>query len=106
MKRFSARQLHEHLQITREPPVLVDVREPWEYEIVRIPGSVHIPLAQIQERLDELDPEREIVMICHHGVRSRHAAQFLENQGYGKLINLEGGIDAWARAIDTTLATY
>ena len=87
-------------------PVIVDVREPHEVQICRIDGARMIPLREIPSRYTELDPNQEIVLHCKLGQRSERAAQFLREQGYTKVRNLRGGIDAWAREIDPTLARY
>lgn len=88
------------------PPVLLDVREPWEFAICAIPGSLSLPLGQLTARHEMLDREMETVVICHHGMRSLQAALFLEHAEFPRVFNLQGGIDAWARAIDTSMATY
>lgn len=85
---------------------LVDVREAWEFQTARIDGSTLIPMGEIPSRLAELDPEAEIVVICHHGARSMRVAAFLERQGFGNVHNLAGGVDAWARTVDPTMPTY
>ncbi|HEX4300113.1 MAG TPA: rhodanese-like domain-containing protein [Gammaproteobacteria bacterium] len=86
--------------------VLLDVREPWEYAQVHVEGARHIPMAQIPERLGELDPKARYVVMCHHGGRSQQVAQFLMDKGFGQVANLAGGIDAWAEALDPNLARY
>lgn len=86
--------------------VLVDVREPHEYEICSIEGSKLIPLGELKDRTGELDPEDEIVVHCHHGKRSMRAATFLAEQGFGKVKNLKGGIDEWAEKLDSEMARY
>ncbi|QIN80808.1 hypothetical protein GBA65_13490 [Rubrobacter marinus] len=88
-----------------EAPVLLDVREPWEYERARIWGSQLVPLADLPERLHELDPEAETVVICHHGLRSAHATRFLDHSGFQSVYNLEGGLDAYA-AVDDSVPRY
>jgi len=90
----------------RDKPFLLDVREPWEYELCRIEGSHLAPLQTIPARLADLDPARETVVICHHGVRSYHAARFLEHNGFTNVINLTGGVDAWAKEADPAMPTY
>lgn len=85
---------------------MLDVREPWEFELARIEGSTLIPLGQLPLRLAELDPARETVLICHHGVRSMQAAFFLKAHGFDNVINLRGGVDAWAREVDPAMALY
>jgi rhodanese-related sulfurtransferase len=90
----------------REQPQLLDVREPWEIATCALAGSISIPMGEIPARLDALDPDRPVVCICHHGVRSLHVAHFLSRQGFGQLFNLAGGIDAWAREVDPAMAVY
>ena len=93
-------------QLESAAPRLLDVREPWEFEICHIPGSINIPMGQIPQRIDELVDDVDTVVICHHGVRSRQVIQFLEQQDVGSLINLDGGVDAWARAVDPDMPVY
>jgi len=85
--------------------VVLDVRQPHEYEIARI-ASVLIPLGQLPDRFQELDKTKEIVTLCHHGFRSAHAAAFLRSQGFQRVRNLAGGIDAWSLRIDQTVPRY
>ncbi|HEY2567798.1 MAG TPA: molybdopterin-synthase adenylyltransferase MoeB [Candidatus Udaeobacter sp.] len=85
---------------------LIDVREPFEYEIARINGSKLIPLGEITERLDELERERPIVVHCHSGMRSAQAVRLLQQRGFTKVYNLEGGIDAWSDQIDPDIPRY
>ena len=87
-------------------PVLLDIREGWEWQLARIEGSRHLPMNEIPERLDDLDKSHPTVVICHHGVRSLQVVAFLERLGYANLHNLQGGIDAWARAIDPAVPVY
>ena len=86
--------------------VLLDVREPWEREIARIPQTLNVPMAEVAARLGEIDRDREIVVMCRSGGRSLKVAKYLEDQGYPSVSNLTGGILAWARDVDPTLATY
>jgi rhodanese-related sulfurtransferase len=86
--------------------LLIDVREGWELEIARLPQALHVPMAEIPARLAEIDRQRTIVVMCHAGVRSRCVAGYLAEQGYPSVLNLAGGIDAWAREVDFSLATY
>ncbi len=90
----------------RAPPLLLDVREPWEFALCRLEGSELIPLRALGARLSSLDRDRPIVCICHHGTRSLHAALALERSGCQDVYNLVGGVDAWARQIDRSMATY
>ncbi|HEY7037507.1 MAG TPA: rhodanese-like domain-containing protein [Methylomirabilota bacterium] len=89
----------------REPVVLLDVREEWETALCRLENATHIPIEEIEFRTTELDPADEIVVYCHHGVRSAAVAGFLRQQGF-KAVNLEGGVDLWARAIDPKMKRY
>jgi sulfur-carrier protein adenylyltransferase/sulfurtransferase len=90
----------------RNSLVILDVREPFEYEIARIEGSKLIPLAELPSRLGELDPEKEIVAHCKSGTRSAQAVRLLQNAGFSRAFNLAGGIDAWASEIDPTMEKY
>ena len=85
--------------------VLLDVREDWETALCRLENATHIPIEEIEFRTAELDPADEIIVYCHHGVRSAAVANFLRQQGF-RAVNLEGGLDLWARAIDRTMKRY
>jgi rhodanese-related sulfurtransferase len=86
---------------------LLDVREPWEFEIASIAGSRHIPMGDIPSRAhQELDPDEHIVVVCHHGVRSMSVTNWLRQQGFENSQSMRGGIDAWSRQIDTKVSTY
>ena len=87
-------------------PLLVDVREPWERAIASIPGSHHLPMDEVPARLDELPRDREIILYCHLGARSLQVGRWLEWQGYDRLANLEGGIDAWSQHVDPETPRY
>jgi adenylyltransferase/sulfurtransferase len=89
-----------------EPVFILDVRNPEEYQLCRIPGSTLIPLGDLPQRYGELDPSREIVVHCKSGMRSARAAQFLRGQGFINIKNLTGGIRAWADRIDPTVPKY
>lgn len=107
MRNLSPIELKSYLDQAGEPPLLLDVREPWEYQVCRIAGSLLIPMGQIPEAAQHrLDPHRETVVICHHGIRSMQVAAYLERAGFQRVINLHGGVDAWARTIDTEMALY
>ena len=88
-----------------EPTVILDVREPWEHEVCAIPGARLIPMDQLQWRVDELDPDREVVVYCHHGQRSAAVVQWLRRQGI-PAVNLRGGIDVWAVEVEPALRRY
>ena len=96
----------QQLRSRGEPVVVLDVREPWEIEIAALPDCLHIPLNEIPPRLKELDADSAIIVLCKVGGRSQRAAEFLVNQGFTRVSNLRGGIDAWAREIDANLPTY
>ena len=86
--------------------VLLDVREAEEVALVHLPHSVHIPMGDIPSRLPELDPEAEIVVYCHHGIRSLRVVHFLRQHDFARAVNLAGGIDAWANEIEPSMARY
>lgn len=86
--------------------VVLDVREPWELEICRLPGAHAIPMRQVPARLSEIDRAATVVCLCHHGGRSQQVAAFLAANGFGSVMNLAGGIDAWSREVDPTVPTY
>jgi rhodanese-related sulfurtransferase len=107
MKQLSVAELSEWLADPgRERPLLLDVREPWEFALCRIEGSELVPLGSLAARLPSLDCGRPVVCICHHGTRSFHAALALQQQGCGEVYNLAGGVDAWARQVDRSMAVY
>jgi len=91
---------------TRPAPLLLDVRELWEFERCHIAGAQLVPMGSVPSQLNALDPDRETVVICHHGVRSYHVARFLEHNGFTNIINLTGGVDAWAKEVDPTMPLY
>jgi len=103
---MTPRELSRYLAEGRDPPLLLDVREPLEFEVCRIEGSRLVPMRQIPAAVRQLDPERETVVICHHGIRSRQVALYLEHQGFGKVINLEGGVAAWSQDVDPQMPRY
>lgn len=105
MESISVENLKELLDEGRDV-ALIDVREPWEYEVCHIAGSRNIPMSEIPAEIDKLEQARDTVVICHHGMRSLQVAGFLENAGFRKVINLEGGIDAWATRVETAMARY
>lgn len=85
---------------------LLDVREEWEYNLAKIDGSILIPLGTLPQSLCKLDPGTEIVALCHHGMRSADAVNFLYQQGYKNVKNLVGGIDAWSLQVDPGVPRY
>jgi rhodanese-related sulfurtransferase len=89
--------------------MLLDVRERWEFDIARIGGAVNVPMDEIPAAATRGElgaTDSEIVVICHHGVRSQQVAAFLEQNGFSNLTNLMGGIDAWSRDVDSQVPTY
>ena len=88
------------------PPLVLDVREPWELEAARLPGTVDIPMNEVPKRLAELPRDRDIVVMCHGGVRSMKVAFFLAQNGFTRVANLTGGIHAWANEVDPSVGTY
>jgi adenylyltransferase/sulfurtransferase len=87
--------------------ILVDVREDWEIQLAPVPTAlVHIPMGQIADRLGELDPQKDTVVICRSGGRSLQVARFLASQGFASVSNLAGGILAWSRDVDPKIPQY
>ena len=89
-----------------EDHLVIDVREPWEVEICALPASRNLPMGQVPDRLAELPVDRTLVVLCHHGMRSRQVTGWLRAQGYDRAVNLSGGIDAWARVVDPSVPVY
>lgn len=89
------------------PTYLLDVRQPWEHDVARLDGDVLIPLHELDERVAEVEPPQGalVVCYCHHGVRSLHAAAYLQGQGT-EVCSLQGGIDAWSLRIDPRVPRY
>lgn len=106
MRELTPFECKAFIESSTEKPLLLDVREPWEYRIAALEGSTLIPMREIPAAAETLDPAQEIIVICHHGIRSRHVADYLERRGFARVINLRGGVDAWARELDTRLTTY
>jgi rhodanese-related sulfurtransferase len=104
---LSAPELAARLQ-SANAPKLLDVREPGEHEFAALPDSKLIPLRQLPERAGELAEwkDQEVVVYCHHGIRSLHAIGYLQSAGFTKLLNLSGGIDAWSLAVDPKCPRY
>jgi adenylyltransferase/sulfurtransferase len=105
VEEISPTELATRLRAT-EPPVLLDVREPWEHGVARIDGARLVPLNSLPHALSTLDPSRAYVTMCHHGVRSRMAAEFLRERGMTRVANLSGGIDAWSGEVDPSVPRY
>lgn len=85
---------------------ILDVREPHEWAFVHLPGSHHIPLGQLPSLLDQLPKDRPLACLCHHGIRSHHAACMLSSAGFREVYNISGGIDRWAIEVDPALLRY
>ncbi len=103
---FSVHDAHQALAAAPETTLLIDVREPFELGICRLPAARHIPMRQIPESVDSLPRDRHLLILCHAGGRSRRVTEFLRSRGYSAVTNIAGGIDAWAAEIDPTLARY
>jgi rhodanese-related sulfurtransferase len=94
-------------RLTRDtPPLLIDVREPWEHEICRLEGSLLILLGELPLRYQKLLEAEEVVLYCHHGIRSLDAAVWLRNQGVEDAKSLAGGIERWACEVDPSIPRY
>ena len=102
---IQVRELQERMESGR-PFTLLDVREPFEFEMARIEGANLIPLGELPRRVGELDREAEIFVFCHSGMRSERAAEFLRSAGFAKVASVAGGIDAWSREIDPEVPRY
>ncbi len=90
----------------REAPMLLDVRDDWETRLCQLPNALHIPIDEIEARADELDPDEELVVYCHQGVRSAAVVEYLRQRGFKNVKNLAGGLDAWARSVDSSMRRY
>lgn len=99
---------------SRIQPLLLDVREPWEFDTARIVGATLVPMSTIGSRLAEVEAlqdsadgaVRPIICVCHHGARSMQVAAFLEQQGLNNIVNMTGGIHAWSQQVDAGVPTY
>jgi rhodanese-related sulfurtransferase len=107
MQHITAPELAARLADPARPrPLLLDVRENWEYETCHIDGATLMPMHLVPIRVAELDDDQEIVCICHHGARSMQVAAFLERNGFSSITNLTGGIHAWAMQVDPSMPKY
>ena len=107
IEQLQAEELHSWLaDASRAKPLVLDVREPWEHEICNIPDSKLLPMQEIPARLQELPADTDIVVVCHHGMRSLQVAQFLQQSGLARVFNLSGGIAAWAAQVDPDMSQY
>jgi rhodanese-related sulfurtransferase len=105
LQQISPRDLKDRLD-SPNPPVVLDVREPAEIAIARMPGAIEIPMNEVPRRLEEIPSEREVVVVCHHGMRSAQVASFLADRGRTGVLNLSGGIDAWSLQVDPSVRRY
>ena len=105
VQQMTVKELHDLLK-SGEDPVLLDCREQQEWDFCRIDGAVHIPMNQVGARHHELDAANQIVIYCHHGIRSAAVAEFLARRGFPNVVNLEGGIDAWSLEVDPDVPRY
>ena len=107
MQHATPQGLQEWLSDAARPkPVLLDVREPWEFELCHLDNSLTMPMRSVPARYLELDRNADTVVICHHGARSMQVAMFLEQQGFASVTNLTGGVAAWARDVAPGMPTY
>ncbi len=104
MQDLNPKQLQQYLKY--KSPLLLDVRERWEWDKCHFDEARLLPMGQIMANIDSLDKSEEIVLICHHGIRSMQVARYFESIGFANLVNLKGGIDAWAKTIDSSMALY
>ena len=105
MQTITAEELKMKLD-AGEKPILLDVREGWEYEICNIPNSINISMSDVNQMFDKLVPTDETIVICHHGMRSFQVGSYLESNGFNNIVNLEGGIDAWAKTVAPDMEQY
>lgn len=106
MQSIEPRDLQNLLASGERKPQIIDVREAWEFEICRIDGSENIPMSQLASRLAGMDPKASTVLVCHHGMRSLQVAGYAESLGHGAVMNLAGGIEAWAQSVDPAMPRY
>ena len=105
MKELSANELKD-LMSTMKDLVLIDVREDWEVKVANIDNSLHIPISDIQHRMDDFEANQPLAFICHHGIRSRTVALYLEQKGVTNLYNLTGGLEKWSDDVDPNMEKY
>ncbi len=106
MQDLTPTQVKRLLDEEDSAPTLLDVREANEFAYARIEGALHMPMQTLPDRLMELNPETAYVVLCHHGMRSRMVADFLESRGFTHIANLRGGIDAWSTEVDPAIPRY
>ncbi|HEX6733290.1 MAG TPA: rhodanese-like domain-containing protein [Azonexus sp.] len=107
MQQLLAPQLAAWLADSGRPrPLLLDVREPWEFELCHLDGAQLVPMQQVPGRCQEFAADQDIVVICHHGARSMQVALFLEHRGFTAVYNLAGGVEGWATDVDPAMRRY
>ena len=106
MNEKNAQDVKDLIDSAKKKPLILDVREQWEYDICHIENSVHIPMGKITSMGDELRPDEIIIVVCHHGIRSRMVAKYLMSKDFKDVINLTGGIDAWSSDVDPAMPKY
>ena len=107
MNQISPMELQKRLNEPGQPaPLLLDVREPYEFAYCHIEGSLNIPMNSVPVRIGELDSEQETVVICHHGMRSASVASYLLRHDFQRILNLSGGVDAWAILVQPDMPRY
>ena len=105
MDEITPRELKDRLD-RNDRPVLVDVRDDWETKLCRLDNALHIPMEELEFRTEELNPADDIVVYCHHGVRSAAVADYLRRLGFTRVRNLAGGLDAWALTVEPGMRRY
>ncbi len=106
MRQITAVELNQRLHSDSPKPLLLDVREPKEFNYCHIEGSQSMPMGEVFLAWNKLDPQQETIVICHHGMRSAQIANFLASQGFQNVANLRGGVAAWASEVDPSMPTY
>jgi rhodanese-related sulfurtransferase len=106
VSQLAPEEVARRLKADPQGVVLLDVREPYERELARIEPSLHIPMNEVPERIEEIPKDREVVVYCHGGSRSLMVAGYLANRGYRTVANLDGGIDAWSVRVDPDVPRY
>lgn len=102
---LSASELHKRL-IASDTLIMLDVRESFELDICRLKGALHIPMSLVPSNIDKLPKNQELVVLCHHGIRSAQIVGYLKQNGFDNVHNLDGGIHAWAMEVDNNMAVY
>ena len=106
MRNFTPEQLQDYLAQSDNKPILLDVREPWEFEYCSIKDSILIPMGELASKIETLDPLKEVIMICHHGIRSRQMGYYMEQVGFKNITNLGGGVERWAKDVEPEMQRY